>query len=273
MPSAPDETVASPLPRPSVTNPRDHVESFARGLAILCAFGPERPKMTLSDAARVTGLQRSAARRFLLTLCDLGYAVQTERWFTLTPRVLELGYAYLGSLRFPELIEPYLTGLTQRLGESSSAAVLDGTDIVYVARSAAPQRLMALSLGVGTRLPAHATSMGQALLATLSDDEVRARYGRGTLPGFTQATITDPALLLDRLAAVRRDGFALNDQELELGLRSVAVAVPGKGSRQAVALNVATNVARVSHDEVMRRIVPAIREAAAQCARAVALLG
>ncbi len=273
MSSLSADSIQPAPPAAAPANPRDHVESFARGLAILCAFGPDRPKMTLSDAARVTGLQRSAARRFLLTLCDLGYAVQTDRWFALTPRVLELGYAYLGSLRFPELIEPYLTGLTRELGESSSAAVLDGTDIVYVARSAAPQRLMALSLGVGTRLPAHATSMGQALLATLSDDEVLARYGRAPLQGFTPATITDVGRLLERLATVRRDGFALNDQELEFGLRSVAVAVPGKGQRQAVALNVATNAARVSHDEVMRRILPAIREAAAQCARAVALLG
>lgn len=251
---------------------RDHVESFARGLAVLRAFGPDRRRMTLSDTARITGLQRSAARRFLLTLCDLGYAVQHDRWFELTPRVLELGYGYLAGLRFPDIIETHLAGLTRVLGESSSAAILDGREIVYVARSAAPQRLMSVTLGIGSRLPAHAASLGLVLLAQHTDDQIAALYRDAEFTIFTAGTINTLPGLLERLAVVRRDGYAINDQELELGLRSLAVAVPARGSRPAFSINVATNAARVPKDELLQRILPAVRDTASQCQSATAML-
>lgn len=251
---------------------RDHVESFARGLAVLRAFGPDRRRMTLSDAARITGLQRSAARRFLLTLCDLGYAVQQDRWFELTPRVLELGYGYLAGLRFPDIIEAHLAELTRTLGESSSAAILDGREIVYVARSAAPQRLMSVTLGIGSRLPAHAASMGLVLLAEHTDDAIAVLYRDVEFETFTPSTIKTLPDLRDRLAAVRRDGYAINDQELELGLRSLAIAVPAHGTRPAFSINVATNAARVAKEELLQRILPAVQDAAKQCQRTIAMV-
>ena len=250
----------------------DLVESFARGLAVLRAFGPSRRALTLTDIAKLTGQQRSTSRRFLLTLCALGYAVQEGRYFSLTPRVLELGYSYLTSLGFPTLIQPHLTGLTRLLGESSSAAVLDGTEIVYVARSAAPQRLMSISLGIGSRLPAFVTSMGQALLAALSEDDFARRCAEISFERYTARTLTDAGLLAAKCEDIRRLGFALVDQELEIGLRSIAIAIPARNAAPAFAINVATNVARVSRADMEQRILPALRDAAAACAATVQMM-
>lgn len=250
----------------------DLVESFARGLAVVRAFGPGRRALTLTEIAKLTGQQRSTSRRFLLTLRALGYAEQDGRYFSLTPRVLELGYSYLTSLGFPTLIQPHLTGLTRLLGESSSAAVLDGVEIVYVARSAAPQRLMAISLDIGSRLPAFATSMGQALLADLSDDAFASRCADITFDRYTARTVPDAAVLAAKCEDIRRLGFALTDQELEIGLRSIAIAIPASNASPAFAINVATNVARVSRADVEQRILPALRDAAAACAATVRMM-
>lgn len=252
---------------------RDHVESFARGLAVLRAFGPNCRAATLSDIAKLTGMQRSAARRFLLTLCDLGYATQTDRLFSLTPRVLELGYGYLSGLQVTDLIQTHLTRITTELHESSSAAVLDGADIVYIARSAAPQRLMSVSLGVGYRLPAYATSMGQALLADLPDETVGILFHNVEFQKFTSRTVPDRAALLARLAEIRTLGYAIADQELEAGLRSLAVAIRGSASRPSFAINVATNAARTKINDLETRFLPIVRAAADKCAAEVGMLG
>jgi IclR family pca regulon transcriptional regulator len=267
-----DETDAPDIEPADPSDRRDQVESFARGLAVLRAFGPGRRALTLTDIAKITGQQRSTSRRFLLTLCAHGYAVQEGRLFSLTPRVLELGYSYLSSLGFPALIQPHLAGLTRLLGESSSAAVLDGAEIVYIARSAAPQRLMSVTLGVGSRLPAYATSMGQALLGQLSDAQINTYLATITFERFTARTVTNPASLQAKLLDIREHGFAIADQELEVGLRSIAIAVAASGTAPAFAINVATNVARVSRADIEQRILPALRAAAAACRETVQMM-
>jgi IclR family pca regulon transcriptional regulator len=168
-----------------VTDRGDHfVQSFERGLAVIRAFGPDDPELTLSDVARRTGLTRAAARRFLLTLTDLGYVRTDGKQFALTPRVLELGYAYLSSLTLPEIAEPHLERLAADVRESSSVSVLDGDEIVYVGR-VPTSRIMRVSINVGTRFPAYATSMGRVLLAALSDGQLDAYLARADIRPLT----------------------------------------------------------------------------------------
>jgi IclR family pca regulon transcriptional regulator len=249
--------------------PVDFVESFSRGLAVLRAFGPGRERLTLSDVAKSCNLERSASRRFLLTLCALGYAVQEQRYFRLTPKVLEIGYGFLSGLRFPELISPVLTQVTAQLGESCSAAILDGSEIVYIARSAAPSRLMSVALNIGSRLPAHATAMGHALLAFLPPPAQAALLAALPLPRFTPHTITSATVLKQRLDLVARRGYAINDQELEEGLRSLAVPVPGANGQVNFVINLAVNANRVSIPDLEARCLPVLLEAVALCGQAV----
>src|SRR5512139_1746855 len=150
---------------------QDFVQSLERGLAVIRAFDRDHPELTLSEVATATGVTRAAARRFLLTLAELGYVRSDGRLFALTPRVLELGYAYLSSMSLPEVAEPHLEALVATVNESSSVSVLDGTDVVYVAR-VPTSRIMTVSISVGTRFPAYATSMGRVLLAGLDDAEL-----------------------------------------------------------------------------------------------------
>src|SRR5579875_2536728 len=187
---------------------------MARGLAVIRAFDSDHPALTLSEVAELTGLARAAARRFLLTLADLGYVRVDGRTFALTPRVLELGYAYLSSLSLPQIAEPHLERLAAEVRESTSVTVLDGTDIVYVARVPA-SRIMRVTISIGTRFPAYATSMGRVLLAGLTPAELDACLARATMSPITARTITSPAALRAELDRVRAQGWALVDQELE----------------------------------------------------------
>src|SRR5690349_23115312 len=168
----------------------DFVQSLERGLAVIRAFDAERRELALSDVARATGLTRAAARRFLLTLVKLGYVNFADGRFSLRPRVLELGYAYLSSLTLPEVAQPHMEELVAKVNESSSISVLDDTDIVYVAR-VPTRRIMSITLAVGTRLPAYATSMGRVLLAALPDDELRERLARIEIEPLTTRTVKD----------------------------------------------------------------------------------
>lgn len=237
-----------------------HVQSLDRGLAVIRAFGPASPELTLSDVARATGLTRAAARRFLLTLADLGYVRTDGRLFSLTPRVLELGYAYLSSASLPEVAQPHLERLSAQVHESSSVSVLDGTDIVYVARVMV-SRIMTVAINVGTRFPAHATSMGHVLLAGLSEEDLAGYFAAVELKAFTEHTITSPADLRAELARVRSQGWALVDQELEAGLRSVAVPLHDRAGRVIAAMNVSTQAARRTPAAVRREVLPALRAA------------
>ncbi|EIE98346.1 IclR family transcriptional regulator [Saccharomonospora glauca] len=238
-----------------------HVQSLERGLAVIKAFGAGTPRLTLSDVARTTGLTRAAARRFLLTLADLGYVRSDGRYFGLTAKVLELGYAFLSSLSLPEVVQPHLERLSAEVRESCSMSVLDGTDIVYVARVAV-SRIMTVSIDVGTRFPAHATSMGRVLLAGLDEDALRAYLDAATFDRLTPRTITSASALRAELDVVRERGWALVDQELEEGLRSVAVPLHDKNGKVVAAVNISTHASRTSPEEVRTGLLPRLRETA-----------
>lgn len=231
------------------------VRSFERGLAVIRAFDAEHPELTLSEVARHTDLTRAAARRFLLTLFDLGYVTTDGRMFRLTPRVLELGYSYLSSFTLPEIAEPHLEQLVAQIRESSSLCVLDGDDIVYVAR-VPTHRIMTATITVGTRFPAHVTSVGRVLLAQLPDQEIDARLGRADLRALTARTIVSADLLRTELRRVRRQGYAIVDQELEEGLRSVAVPVRDRDGEVVAAVNIPVHASRNSVDSVRRDLLP-----------------
>jgi IclR family pca regulon transcriptional regulator len=248
----------------------DFVASLARGLAVIRAFGHDAHAMTLTEVARRTGLTRATARRFLHTLAALGYASSDDgKHFRLTPKVLDLGYAYLSSLDLVEVAQPFMEQVTAETQESCSVAVLDGHDVVYVAR-VPTKRIMRVNLSVGTRLPAHATSLGLVLLADLPEADLEAFLCGEPLARFTERTVTDPAELRGRLAEVRRLGYAVVDQELEEGLRSISVPLRCRATARVIAaLNVSSHASRISNQELARRFLPAMRAAAAGIAAAL----
>lgn len=239
------------------------VQSLERGLTVIRAFSARRRSMTLSEVARETDLTRAAARRFLLTLVDLGYVRTDGRLFSLTPRVLELGYAYVASAGLPEVAQPHLEELSARVHESASVSVLDGDDVLYVARVASA-RIMTVAITVGTRFPASATSMGRVLLAGHDDRWLEAYLERVELRPLTRFTITDPARLRAELEEVRERGYAIVDQELEEGLRSLAAPVRDGSGRVVAAANVSAHAHRSSVEDVRRELLPALLEATAR---------
>jgi IclR family pca regulon transcriptional regulator len=239
------------------------VQSLERGLAVIRAFDAQRPELTLSEVARHCDLTRAAARRFLLTLADLGYVRTDGRLFRLTPRVLELGYAYLSSLSLPEVASPHLERLVEEVHESSSMSVLDGDDIVYVAR-VPMARIMTVAINVGTRFPAYATSMGRVLLAALPDKVLEEYLDRVELQRLAPRTTTSPDALRAELSRVRAQGYAIVDQELEGGLRAVAAPVRDKAGTTVAAINVSSHASRSSMEKIRRELVPKLRAAAAR---------
>jgi len=239
----------------------DYVQSLERGLSVIRAFDSEHRELGLSEVARATGLTRAAARRFLLTLVALGYMHFDGSRFSLRPRVLELGFAYLSSLSLPELAEPHMEALVARINESSSISVLDDTDVVYVAR-VPTRRIMSITIAVGTRLPAFATSMGRVLLAALPDAELEERLARIDVRPLTPRTVKSHGDLRRVLDQVRRQGYAVTDQELEQGLRSAAVPIHDASGTVIAALNVSVHASRASMHELRSRFLPPAQEAA-----------
>jgi IclR family pca regulon transcriptional regulator len=231
------------------------VQSLERGLSVITAFGPDTASLTLSDVARLTGLTRAAARRFLLTLVDLGYVRQEGKRFELTPKVLGLGYAFLSGLSLPGVAEPHLERLSRDVHESSSMSVLDGPDIVYVAR-VPTSRIMKVTINIGTRFPAYATSMGRVLLAGLGDDALDDYLRAAEIEPFTEHTVTDNDALRARIDEVRERGYALVDQELEHGLRSIAAPVRDRHGAVVAAVNVSTHISRVTKEKARRQFLP-----------------
>jgi IclR family transcriptional regulator, pca regulon regulatory protein len=249
--------------RPSPGRGPEFVQSMARGLAVIKAFDENHRELTLTEVASATGLARAAARRFLLTLAELGYVRTNGRMFALTPRVLELGYAYLSSLTLPQIAEPHLERLVAEVQESASVTVLDDTDIVYVAR-VPTSRIMRVTISIGTRFPAYATSMGRVLLAGLSRPELDACLERISVRPITAHTITDAAALRAELDRVREQGWALVDQELEEGLRSLAAPICDRSGRVIAAVNIATHAARTSAAQARRGLLPVLLRTAEQ---------
>jgi IclR family pca regulon transcriptional regulator len=242
------------------------VQSLDRGLAVIRAFDARHPRLQLSEVARATGLTRAAARRFLLTLVQLGYVRVEGREFSLRPRVLELGYSYLSGLTLPEVAQPHLEALVGRLDESSSISVLDGDDVVYVAR-VHTKRIMTVMITVGTRFPAYATSMGRVLLAGLPADELAEYLARAHLQPLTTRTISDAAALEATLSRVRAQGFALVDQELEEGLRSAAAPVRNREGAVVAAVNLSVSASRTSLRQLEDEFVPPLLDTAMQISR------
>jgi IclR family transcriptional regulator, pca regulon regulatory protein len=242
------------------------VTSFMRGLSVIRSFGMDHQRQTITDVSGRTGLTRAAARRFLHTLCAAGLARTDGKYFELTPAVLELGHSFLSAVSEIELIRQVLQDLTRQFDESASCGMLDGTDVIYVARSPARHRIITINLSIGTRLPAHATSMGQALLAMLPPRELDRFLSTAKLDTFTPRTITSKAALRQRLLDVQRRGYALVSEELELGLRSLSVGIAGRTSGANMALNMSTQAARVSEADMLQRFLPALRRAARQIA-------
>ena len=240
----------------------DFVQSLERGLAVIRAFDAEHRELALSDVARATGLTRAAARRFLLTLVKLGYVNFADGRFSLRPRVLELGYAYLSSLTLPEVAQPHMEALVAKVNESSSISVLDDLEVVYVVR-VPTRRIMSITLSVGTRLPAYATSMGRVLLANLPEDELEERLSRIEIRPLTARTVKDKDELSTILAATRKQGYAATDQELEEGLRSLAVPIRDASDAVVAALNVSVHASRASMAALRRDFLPFAREAVA----------
>ena len=233
----------------------DFVQSLERGLAVIRSFGPDQPRLTLSEVAREAGITRAAARRFLLTLVELGYVRSDGREFSLRPRILELGYAYLSGMSLPDVAYPHIQELVDRVRESSSVAVLDGDEIVDIARVPA-KRIMTVSVPVGTRFRAHASSKGRVLLANLPAPELDRYFGGAHLDRLTSNTVTDPGKLRTILDEVRHQGFAIVDQEVEEGIRSVAVPIHDAGGTTIAAMNISAYATRVSVDAVRDDFLP-----------------
>jgi len=238
-----------------------YVQSFARGLEVIRSFSSSAPQQTLTDVAARTGLTRAGARRILLTLQTLGYVESDGRMFRLTPRILDLGFAYLSSMPIWNLAEPVMEQLVGQVKESSSAAVLDGTDIVYVLR-VPTHKIMKNSLGVGSRLPAYCTSMGRVLLAALPPDELELRLASTELSARTRHTLVDMDAVRARIAHAQRQGWCLVNQELEEGLISIAAPLVDRTGRTIAALNISGQANRTSAKVMQETMLPPLREAA-----------
>lgn len=241
----------------------DLVQSFERGLAVIRAFDAQRPELTLTEVAELAGVTRAAARRFLLTLVEVGYMRTDGKRFSLRPRVLELGNAYLSGNGLAEVSRTHMEELVAEVGDSSALCVLDGDDIVYVALVRVPaRRVMALNVTIGSSLPAYPSSMGRVLLAD-QPDEWRAGYlQRADLQSFTPHTVTDPRDFGEILDGVRADGYALVDQELDLGLRSIAVALRGSDGSAYASLNVSMHSSTRTPDEMRAQLLEPLRRTA-----------
>jgi IclR family pca regulon transcriptional regulator len=241
---------------------RDLVQSFGRGLAVIRAFSTGAAEMTLSEVAEQSGVTRAAARRFLLTLADLGYVHTDGKRFSLRPTILEIGNAYLSGMGLGDVARPHMQQLVEHVEESSALCVLSGDDIAYVALARVHARRMALNVSIGTQVPAYPTSMGRVLLAAQPAEWRAAYLERVDLRALTPYTVTDPAKLGAVLERVPRDGFAIVDQELDVGLRSIAVAVHKPDGSVYAALNVSTFVARRSVEDLRNELLEPLRATA-----------
>jgi IclR family pca regulon transcriptional regulator len=236
---------------------------------VIRAFDADHHRLSLSEVAAATGLSRAAARRFLHTLVHLGYMRASGGRFELRPKILELGYAYLSSLTLPEVALPHLEELVEQVRESSSVSELDGDDVVYIAR-VPTRRIMAVTISVGTRFPAYATSMGRVLLAAQPDARLDAYLATVSLHHLTGRTITTASALGQELRRIRTRGWALVDQELEEGVRSIAAPIRDLDGAVIAAVNVATHAGRRTLDSIVSDLLEPLLAAAARIERDLA---
>jgi IclR family transcriptional regulator, pca regulon regulatory protein len=254
---------AAPPQPPARPDDKEFMATLAKGLAVLGAFGKERPTMTLSEAAAATGTSRATARRILRTLAELGYVEQNGRQFALTANILRLGFAYLGSQSWIDRALPLLRELAERSQESCSAAMLEGSEIVYVARVPA-RRIMSMALSVGSRLPAFHTALGRIQLGFLDEDELWRRLKSLRIGPFTPYTITDLQAIIDRIRDDHAQNFSVVDEELELGLRALAVPVVDRRNELVAAINMSTHASRTTRNEMRTQFLPELQRVAAQ---------
>jgi IclR family pca regulon transcriptional regulator len=243
---------------------------LAKGLAIIEAFGPSQPTLTVAEAARLTGITRSAARRCLLTLMELGYLGHDGRLFRPLPRLVRLGGAYLGGSRLVEASRPMLAAAQDATGESISLAVLEGNCALFVAR-AETRRIVSTGVRVSARLPLWCSATGRVLLAALRADQVAAILDSQSFTPFTPRTLTDLADIHAAIAAAGEQGYAISDEELELGMRSMAVPIRGSGRRVLAALSVSASTARVSVTSMRQNFLPVLRQHADMLEQVLAL--
>ena len=246
-----------------MTQQRDLMGGLAKGLKVIEAFTAEHPRLSIADAAAITGLDRATARRCMLTLAELGYADYDGKYFTVTPRVLRLGTGCLAAMPLPRLVQPWLDTLSEEVGQSTSVSILDESEIVYVAR-AAQRRVMSINLMPGSRLPAFCTSMGRILLAALAPEDARLQLEKADRAPRTENTVTDLDALMTILADVRTKGYAINDQEVEIGLRSIAVPLFTSRGRAIAALNLGLAAAEASVGDLVARYLPALQSTQAE---------
>jgi IclR family transcriptional regulator, pca regulon regulatory protein len=237
---------------------KEFMSTLAKGFAVLRLFGRERPSLTLSEAAAATELSRATARRILRTLTSLGYVEQRGRLFSLAPGILNLGFSYLSAQSWIERARPLMKELSERFHESCSAAILQETEVAYVARVPAG-RIMSVAISIGTRLPAFHTSIGRAQLGFLDDEEIWRRLRSLRIEPYTPSTIIDLQALFERIRADREQGFSIVDEELERGLRSIAVPIVDRTKQAIAALNLSTHSTRTTRNEMRERFLPALR--------------
>ncbi len=248
-------------PKAAENESRVYVTALARGLSVMKAFDDQHASLTLSDVARIVGLPRASARRALLTLQSLGYVDSNGRLFSLSPQVLTLARAYLASSPVPRVAQGFLEKVSEGLGESCSLSILHGDEVIYIARSTR-KRIGSLHRDVGAHLPAHCTSMGRVLLAALPDTDLNAFIAAARLQSFTPYTTIDKDELRGVIQKIRRNGYSLVDQELEIELRSIAVPIHNAGGRVIAAMNVSAQASRTTKKQMVDRFLPALRDAA-----------
>lgn len=238
----------------------EYVMGLEKGLAIMEAFGDSKSPLTLTQAAQITGHSKASVRRSLLTLCKLGYAHQTGRQFQLAPRALRLGHAYVLSEPITKVAQPILDITSERTHESSSIAVLDLQDVVFVARST-HRRSLSSGLGVGARWPAYCTATGRVLLSGLPDARIEFILNRMSRPSFTPHTRTGVREILREIQFVRSHGYSINDQELELGLRSIAVPIRNVRGELLAAMSLSIAVSRMTREQIIETLLPELEAA------------
>lgn len=246
---------------PTEIDKKDLIEGLGKGLKVIEAFDDDHPRLTASEAAALTGMSRTAARRFLLSLCHYGYAATDGKCFWLAPRVLRLGQSYLGAARLPRLVQPFIQRISMQSGETVNMSVLDGHEMVYVARSN-PPRYVSIGYQVGVRVPAHVVTPGPAVLSTFSDDLLDEWISQHEFTSFTAHSVTDPAIFRANVLAARALDYWMTDQQLDPGLRGIAVALKDRRGHCEGAIGMTLQTQAYSSEQMVEKLLPLLREAA-----------
>ena len=240
---------------------KDLIEGLGKGLRVIEAFDDEHQRLTASEAAAITGISRTAARRFLLSLCHFGYAATDGKHFWLSPRILRLGQSYLGAARLPRLVQPFIQRVSMESGETVNMSVLDGHEVVYVARSN-PPRYVSIGYQVGVRVPAHVATPGVAILSTFNEEALGKWIAEHTFTSFTSHTITDPAQFLENVRAARALDYWTTEQHLDTGLRGIAVPLKDRRGECRGGIGMTLQIQSLSNAQMIEKLLPLLREAA-----------